>query len=126
MASSRKKHTPPDSEAMDVTIPKALEPLVKAFNTDSEEVVNALVVEAVKALIGSDKVSTVELDGITSLMEGLSPQSPNEVIYAAQAVACHVIGIHKLSANYGEDQKLGLKFLRFSNEVFEQLYSRKK
>jgi hypothetical protein len=129
MAKSEKRHTPPSS--FEVTAPKAIAPLMQAFHVDSEEVASSLILEAARAIYSQDDsginvfsrkdVSTEELDGITSLMKGLKPRDTLETLYAAQIVACHMLGMRKLSASYPDDQRLGLKLLRFSNEAMQQL-----
>jgi len=42
-------------------------------------------------------------------------------VYAAQIVASHMLGMRKLSSSYSEDQKLGLRLLKFCNEAMQQL-----
>lgn len=129
MAKSGKRHTPPSS--LEVTAPKAIAPLMQAFHVDSEEIANSLILEAARAIFGyaesgldvfsNRDISKEELDGIASLMKGLNPRDTLETLYAAQIVACHMLGMRKLSASYPDDQRLGLKLLRFSNEAMQQL-----
>jgi hypothetical protein len=129
MAKSEKRHTPP--AFFEITAPKAIATLMQAFHVDSEEIASSLILEAAKAIYSHDDsginvfsrkdVSTEELDGITSLMKGLKPRDTLETLYAAQIVACHMLGMRKLSASYPDDQRLGLKLLRFSNEAMQQL-----
>ncbi len=129
MAKSEKRRTPPYS--FEVTAPKAIAPLMQAFHVDSEEVASSLILEAARAIFGHDEsgfdifskkdISTAELDGVTSLMKGLKPLDTLETLYAAQIVACHMLGMRKLSSSYPDDQRLGLKLLRFSNEAMQQL-----
>lgn len=54
-------------------------------------------------------------------MRGISPQDTLETLYAAQIVACHMMGMRKLTEQFSEDERLGLKFLQFSNEAMQQL-----
>jgi len=130
MARSKKNGTPPSHQVM---APKALSPIMQAFHVDSEEAAHALILEASKAIYGSkeseydflgpeDRVVTeTELNGISSLMKGLSPKDSLESLYAAQIVASHMLGMRKLSSSYSDDQKLGLKLLKFCNEAMQQL-----
>lgn len=130
MAKSEKRHTPPAS-LLEITAPKAITPLMQAFHVDSEEIASSLILEATKAIYSHDdsginvfsrkEISIEELDGITSLMKGLKPRDTLETLYAAQIVASHMLGMRKLSASYPDDQKLGLKLLRFNNEAMQQL-----
>ncbi len=129
MAKSEKKHTLPSSNQIEA--PRALLPLMQAFHVDSEEAAHSLVCEAAKAISGADEskfdflrgkdITQGELDGITSLMRGISPQDTLETLYAAQIVASHMLGMRKLASTFHDDQKLGLKLLRFSTEAMQQL-----
>lgn len=128
MAKSQKKHIPPNN-TYEITVPKALVPLMNAFHIDTEEATYALIMEAAKTIFGySDSgssskkdISKEELEGVFSLMKGLNPSDALETLYAAQIVASHMLGMRKLSASYPDDQKLGLKLLRFSNKAMKQL-----
>lgn len=132
MAKAQKTNIPPNGDAYEVTAPKALEPLMKAFHVDSEEAANALVMEAAKAIFGCGdifsrkEISEEELNGIASLMRGISPKDTLETLYAAQIVASHMLGMRKLSSSHFEDQRLGLNLLRFSNEAMQQLEKKRK
>jgi len=129
MAKSGKRHAPPSS--FEVTAPKSIAPLMQAFHVDSEEIASSLILEAARAIFGHDEsgldilsrkdISTEELDGISSLMKGLKPRDTLETLYAAQIVACYMLGMRKLSSSYLDDQRLGLKLLRFSNEAMQHL-----
>jgi len=122
MARNQKRHIPPN-DSYEITAPKALSPLMQAFHVDSEEKGHVLIKEAAKALDAFSKreLSKEELEGIMSLMKGLNPQDSLETLYAAQIITSHMLGIRKLAASYPDDQKLGLKLLRFSNETMQQL-----
>ncbi len=58
-------------------------------------------------------------------MKGINPRDNLETLYAAQIVASHMLGMRKLSASYPDDQKLGLKLLRFSNEAIQHLHKKR-
>lgn len=130
MAESEKKGTPPSQQ---VIAPSALSPIMEAFHVNSEEAAHVLILEASKAIYGNKKeeydfslskdreISDGELEGVTSLMKGLAPKNSLEALYAAQIVASHMLGMRKLSSSYGEDQKLGLRLLKFCNEAMQQL-----
>jgi hypothetical protein len=130
MARNQKRHIPPN-ESYEITAPKALSPLMQAFHVDTQEAADSLIMEAARAIFGHDEsgfdpfsrkdISSEELEGITSLMRGINPRDTLETLYAAQIVASHMLGMRKLSASYPDDQKLGLKLLRFSNEAMQQL-----
>jgi hypothetical protein len=131
MAKSEKNNPPPTTHQ--VVAPEALAPIMQAFHVDSEEAAHSLILEASKAIYGSKKpdydfigpkdreISKEELDGISSLMRGISPKDSLETLYAAQIVASHMLGMRKLSSSYNEDQKLGLKLLQFCNDSMQQL-----
>jgi TRAP-type uncharacterized transport system substrate-binding protein len=130
MAKYEKNKLPPGS--YQITAPKTIQPLMQAFHVDSEEAAKALVMNAANAIYGSDElglgkkvVSPEELDGIVSLIRGINPQDALETLYAAQIVAAHMLGMHKLSSTYQDDQKLGLKLLKFSNEAMQNLQKKK-
>lgn len=136
MAKGRKKIRPLNHKSREITAPTALVPLMQAFSVDSDEAARALVTEAARTIYGQSnndfdpferkrEISDEELDAITSLMKGINPSDTLETLYAAQIVASHMLGMHRLSAKYHEDQKLGLKLLRFSNEAMQQLDRRR-
>ncbi len=130
MAKSEKEGTPPSQQ---ITAPNALSPIMEAFHVDSEEAAHSLILEASKAIYGSKKeeydfslskdreITDEELEGITSLMKGLAPRDSLEALYAAQIVVSHMLGMRKLSSNYSEDQRLGLRLLKFCNDAMQQL-----
>lgn len=126
MAKGRKQHIPPPC-GKEITAPKALTPLMQAFHVDSEKAAKALIQEAAHAIYGgatnpmSKEISKEELSGIALLMKGIKPRDTLETLYAAQIVASHMLGMRKLSDSFKDDQDMGLKLLRFSNEAMQQL-----
>jgi hypothetical protein len=124
----RQKTIPPLYE---VTVPKAIAPLMQAFHVDSEKAAKSLILEAARAVYGSDEMglnpfaknsfSKEALASISSLMQGIYPRDTLETLYAAQIVVSHMLGMRRLSSSNEEEQKLGLKLLRFSNEAMQHL-----
>lgn len=117
----------------EITIPKKLVPLFKAFSAQ-EQSAKLLIIEAVKSiyckeegLYGfSDKEpSKGEIEGIIALMQGIAPRDTLEMIYAAQLIASHIMGLRLLSNKFPGDQALGLKLLRFSNEAMTNLQKKR-
>lgn len=117
---------------MEIVIPKKLVPLVKAFSAD-EKSAKILIIGAAKAIngaedtcgFGNNAISPEELESIVTLMQGIAPKDTIEMIYGAQIIASHIMGLRLLSHNYTADQTLGLKLLRFSNEAMIQLQKKK-
>lgn len=124
MAESQKKPPPPPVQ---VDAPRALMPMMQAFHAETEEAAEALIIEAARAiapkdvLMGKSEPSEAELETISSLMRGLKPQDSLETLYAAQIIVSHVLGMRKLASEYFEDERMGLKMLRLSNEIMQQL-----
>jgi len=130
MAESEKNIPPPSTE---VVAPKALSAIMQAFHVDSEEAASSLIIEASKAIYGEKekdysfigpedrKLSEAELKGVSSLMRGISPKDSLESLLGAQIVASHLLGMKKLASNYCEDQKIGLRLLKFCNESMQLL-----
>ena len=124
MAKDQKTVAPPIKE---IAAPQALIPLMQAFHVDSDKVAKSLISEAATAIYGKEGIwrsrviSKAELDCVVSLMKCINPRDSLETLYAAQIVVCHMLGMRKLADSYGEDQKLGLNLLRFSNEAMVQL-----
>lgn len=58
-------------------------------------------------------------------MRGIAPQNALEMIYAAQLISSHVMGLRLLSHEFQVDQTLGLKLLKFSNEAMVQLQEKR-
>ena len=118
----------------EIAIPEKLAPLVKAFSADDQSA-RLLIIEAAKAIssaiptqdYGSSKrdISVDELEGIIALMKGIAPQDTLEIIYGAQIISSHLMGLRLLSYELSADQTLGLKLLRFSNEAMGQLQKKR-
>ena len=120
----------------EIAIPAKLAPLIKAFSAD-EESARLLIAEASKSIgqsapsgdfdLGySEKtVSDEELSGIIAMMKGIDPRDTIEMIYGAQIISSHLMGLRLLSHNFAADQTLGLKLLRFSNEAMGQLLKKR-
>ena len=120
----------------EITIPKKLEPIVRAFFSDSPETAKALIIQAAKAIYGCDEgeafslgskhiITPEELEGICALMESFKPQDILEVLLASQIIVTHLLGLRKLAKGHIEDQRLGLNMLRFSNDAMNQLLKKR-
>lgn len=115
-----------------VSIPKKLEPLVKAFSVD-DQAARLLIIEAAKTSCQANKrygfsdveIPREEIEGILALIRGIAPQDTIEMIYGAQIVSCHLMGLRLLTHDFRDDQTLGLKLLRFSNEAMVQLQKKR-
>lgn len=137
MAYGKNSYNPPLLEKIkmkEITIPAKLAPLVKAFSCNSEETSKALVIEAAKAIYGTEKdrfeicahkVTDDELENIVALMKALDPQDVIESIYAAQIVVSHMLGMKKLAKDYPSETSLGLKLMRFSMEAMSHLQKKR-
>jgi hypothetical protein len=118
---------------MNITIPKKLEPIVKAFFAESPQAAKALILQAVKAIYGIDEneynfrpigqyqVTPEDLKTVCSIMTELKPTDMIEAIFAAQIVASHMLGMEKLTSTTPQDLHLGLKVIKFSNNALLQL-----
>lgn len=71
-------------------------------------------------VFGKKTPSQDEVEVISSLMKGINPRDTVETLYAAQMVASHMLGMRKLSSTYHEDQKIGIRLLKFSSESMQQ------
>jgi len=120
----------------EITIPKKLQPIVKAFYAESKDVAKALIVQASKAIYSLDEndvfslekkheMTSDELQGICALMEGLKPRDMLEALFAAQIVVSHILGMRNLAKGGAEESRMGLKLLRFSNEALGQLQKKR-
>lgn len=117
----------------EITIPEKLVPLVKAFSADDQSA-KLLIIEAAKAIckteqhsygLPKDELYETELEGIIAFMQGLNPLDTLEMIYAAQIISSHIIGLRMLGNNFAPDQVLGLKLLRFSNKAMARLQKKR-
>lgn len=114
-----------------IQAPRGIAPIMKAFHADTEKNANLLILESAKVIFGKDDngfdlfrkedISKEELLAVTSLMKELNPQDSLEMLYSAQIVTSHLLGMRKLAQSSSEDQKLGLKLLRFSNDALLRL-----
>lgn len=125
----KKKDYPPMQE---VTIPKKLQSLIKAFSVDDQSA-RLLIIEAAKTIYGKSDglsfcgrdISNEEVEGVLCLMRALAPQDALEMLYCAQIVSSHLLGFRLLRAEFHGDQILGYKLLRFSNEAMAQLQKKR-
>ena len=117
----------------EVTIPEKLVPLVKAFSSD-DQAAKLLILEAARAIsraeskaysLNDHEPSEEELEGIIALMQGIAPKDTIEMIYGAQIISSHLMGLRLLRQTFATDQALGLKLLRFSNEAMNQLQKKR-
>jgi hypothetical protein len=126
-----------DTPMKEIAIPAKLAPLVKAFSAD-EQAARLLIIEAARAIgqaepsSGFDlgmyeekSVSEAEISGIVAMMKDIDPKDTLEMIYGAQIVSSHLMGLRLLSHRLLADQNLGLKLLRFSNEAMAQLLKKR-
>lgn len=120
---------------MNISIPGKLQPIIKAFTAD-EPGAKLLILEAANSIAQAERsdsylddvkrdISKDELEGIIALMKGLAPRDTLEMIYAAQIICSHLMGLKMLCHSHGDDQILGLKLLRFSNEAMGQLQKKR-
>lgn len=116
----------------EITIPKKLAPLIQAFSAD-ERSARTLIMEAAKTIyttqesygVSSCSISNDEIEGVIALMKGINPKDTIEMIYGAQIVTSHLLGIKLLASGFPADQALGLKLLRFCNESMSQLQKKR-
>lgn len=86
----------------EIVIPEKLAPLVKAFSADDQSA-RLLIMEAAKAInraqgihcYGCDTNSNEELE-IISLMKNMAPRDTIEMVYGAQIVISHIMGLRLL------------------------------
>lgn len=122
--SNKSSHSPLEG----IVPPKSLIPLMQAFHVTSKRAAKSLITEAAKAIsypaedfLSKKEHSSEDIEVITDLVHGIKPKDSLETLYAAQIVASHMLGMRKLASSYPEDQKLGLKMLKFSSEAILQL-----
>jgi predicted class III extradiol MEMO1 family dioxygenase len=111
----------------EITIPKRLRPIIQAFNAPNEAAAKALIVSSVKMIhYDESKIPSEEIESVMALMQALAPKDMIEMIYCAQIVSAHLYGLKLLSHDYSDDQHIGLKMLKFSNEVLNQLHKKRR
>jgi len=120
----------------EITIPEKLLPLIKAFSAD-EQAARLLIIEASKTICKSQEsskeylfddtreISKEEIEGIIGLMRGIDPRDTIELIYGAQIITSHLMGLRMLSRDHHDDHIIGLKLLRFSNEAMEKFQKKR-
>lgn len=121
-----------------ITIPKKLEPIVKAFFAESPQAAKKLVIQAVKAIYGAEEerdpcdvvtkynpITNEQLEEICAFMQGIKPNDILEAIIASQIVVTHMLGMRKMAKGYIEDQRLGLKMLQFSSNSIARLQKKR-
>lgn len=119
-----------------ITIPKKLDPIVKAFFLESPKAAKKLMIQAAKAIYYDEKdsfgfvtkhheITNEEIEDICTFMRGIKPIDMLEAIIAAQIVVSHMLGMRKLSKGSFEDQRIGLKMLQFSSESIGRLQKKR-
>jgi len=105
-----------------ITIPQKLQLLVEAFRARTPEAAKDLIMGAAKVICGErNAISKAEIKTIYTLMNTLNPQDALEAIYVAQIIASNLLGMQKLTAQYEEDRRMGLKILKFCNTAMLDL-----
>lgn len=128
MAQSQKKQSSPHT----LEIPRTLAPIVEAFSENSEEIAKTLLEQAAAAIYYEKNddycfestprpVTKQEIDGVYALMKVIRPKDIVEALHGAQIIVGHLLGMRKLAQSRFEDQNLGLKLLRLSNDAMERL-----
>lgn len=121
-----------------ITIPKKLEPIVKAFFEESPKAAKKLIIQAANAIYGSNEepnfsnfegrnhsITKDELEEICVLMHGIMPKDSLEAIFSAQIIVGHMLGMRKLSKGCLDDQRMGLKMLKFSRDTISSLQKKR-
>ena len=122
-----------------ITIPKKLEPIVQAFFAESHQAAKTLVIQAAKAIYGSDeekdhynlltniqhRVTDEEIEAICAFMQGIKPNDVLEAIMAAQIVVANILGMRKLAQGHNDDLRIGLKMLQFSMDSIGRLQKKR-
>lgn len=123
----------------EITIPKKLDPIVRAFFSDSPKAAKKLIIQAAKAIYGAEEerdlldysmkrqhiITNEDIEEICALMQGIKPVDVLEAIISAQIVVTHMLGMRKLASVVIEDQRLGLKMLQFSSEAMGRLQKKR-
>lgn len=121
-----------------ITIPKKLDPIVQAFFAESPQAAKKLVMQAAKAIYGSEQernqldfvsrfrpITDEQIEDLCALMQGIKPNDVLEAILAAQIVVSHMLSMRKLASGFAEDQRLGLKMLQFSSNAIAKLQKKR-
>lgn len=121
-----------------ITIPKKLDLIVQAFFVESPQAAKKLVIQAAKAIYGSEDegdfydvsiryraITNEQLEDICALMQSIKPTDGLEAILAAQIIVSHMLGMRKMAKGLHEDQRLGLKMFQFSSEAMTRLQKKR-
>ena len=101
---------------------------MEIFSVESEVVAKTLIEKAFAAIYfeQEDKdISKMEIDEVYALIKSFEPSNFTESLYAAQMILSHMLGIKKLTQPSKDDQRLGLKFLKLSNDAIQRLEKRR-
>lgn len=115
----------------EISIPQKLAPIVQAFSVESEQAIIDLIHQAAKAIYTTGDsysrydITDDEIESICYLIKELKPRDMIETLYAAQIVVSHMLGMHKISKNDTDDQRFGLKLLRFCNDSMQNFEKKK-
>ena len=123
----------------EIIVPEKLKPIIEAFFADSPRTAKSLIIQAAKAIYGSEEetglfdfdlrkkhnITPDELENICTLMQGIKPKDTLEALFAAQIVVSHLLGFRKLARGHIDDQRIGLKMLKFSSESMALLHRKR-
>lgn len=126
-----KKNTPTPSLT---ATPKALTAISEIFSIDCEKTAKDLLEKAAQAVYYENKsaveldcfettyqITKQEIDSVYALIKSIKPQDALETLAGSQIVVCHLLGMRKLAQPNREDQQIGVKLLRLSNDAMERL-----
>ena len=96
----------------------------------------ALIIQAANAIYSVDdedkycfdgkrEITNDELETICALLQSFKPQDSFEALFAAQIVVSHMLGMRKIAKSAYEEQRIGLKLLRFSSEALCKLQQKR-
>lgn len=109
-----------------INIPSSIEMLIKVFSMECEYNAKALIILASDAIYSEKHkdsktdpkpISKQDVDAVYALINGIKPVGTLESLYAAQIVVGHMLGMRKLNQSCEDDQRLGLRLLRLSNDA---------
>jgi len=113
-----------------VVVSNSIAKIIEAMSVKDKRKAKLLFEEALKLIYEDCNIEITDIvkqsiDGSFALIHSINPQDIEEKIYVAQVVLGNILGMHKLSQPYPQDQNIALKLLKVSNNALQNVYQKR-
>lgn len=108
-----------------ISIPPALKLFMDGFTIQSEREAVRLFKQAVESVACNINITDKNLRDGYNLFRTIMPQDEIELLWCAQLVFSHLLGLHCLSLAHPRDKRIGLKLLKTSDDTVSRIYKKR-